>query len=55
MVEPETDEEYTRLGGLCDCRAAAMLDRGFLRGRVHLYVTFQGGKFALKSVAVASP
>ena len=53
VVEPETDEEYTASEDWRrDCRAVAVLGQGSF-GRVHL-VTFQGGKFALKSVAVAS-
>ena len=53
VVEPETDEEYTGSEDWRrDCRAVAVLGQGSF-GRVHL-VTFQGGKFALKSVAVAS-
>ena len=52
VVEPETDEEYTASEDWRrDCRAVAVLGQGSF-GRVHL-VTFQGGKFALKSVAVA--
>ena len=47
MVEPETDEEYTASEDWSrDCRAVAVLGQGSF-GRVH-FVTFQGGKFALK-------
>ena len=52
VVEPETDEEEPCENWRRDCRAVAVLGQGSF-GRVHL-VTFSGGKFALKSVAVAS-